>query len=267
MADEDAERRRPDARGGGETGADGQQMGELKQRPFPPGDDPAIVVGSGPGGLQLSYFLTRARRWGMPSSLLKSSQADSQPQGRSDTHVTVCGSTSPPAARRLPLRSQVGVEERHGSLAGVDRGSPAVAGVGEAAGDTRHVGISPGAWSLRKACPASGVDLDVVFDPVGGEGGLKLSGGRAQRAVSAAVAGHDRTGVDQHRVGVVNRAVVHPGGGVVVRRGEQHGESAAEAVPDDADLAGAVVTVGDPVVGGFEVFECASALGGDGLRG
>jgi thioredoxin reductase len=34
-------------------------MAQLSQRPFPPGAYPAVVVGSGPGGLQLSYFLTR----------------------------------------------------------------------------------------------------------------------------------------------------------------------------------------------------------------
>jgi thioredoxin reductase len=34
-------------------------MAQLNERPFPPGTYPAIVVGSGPGGLQVSYFLTR----------------------------------------------------------------------------------------------------------------------------------------------------------------------------------------------------------------
>ena len=32
-------------------------MAELAERPFPPGDYPVVVVGSGPGGLQASYFL------------------------------------------------------------------------------------------------------------------------------------------------------------------------------------------------------------------
>ncbi|MEA2676809.1 MAG: hypothetical protein QOJ81_950 [Chloroflexota bacterium] len=32
-------------------------MAELDQRPFPPGDYPVVVVGSGPGGIQASYFL------------------------------------------------------------------------------------------------------------------------------------------------------------------------------------------------------------------
>lgn len=34
-------------------------MAELSARPFPPGRYPVVVVGSGPGGLQLSYFLQR----------------------------------------------------------------------------------------------------------------------------------------------------------------------------------------------------------------
>ena len=34
-------------------------MAELSDRPFPPGSYPVVVVGSGPGGLQVSYCLTR----------------------------------------------------------------------------------------------------------------------------------------------------------------------------------------------------------------
>jgi thioredoxin reductase len=40
------------ARGGASAQAGGR-------RPFPPGHYPVVIVGSGPGGLQLSYFLTR----------------------------------------------------------------------------------------------------------------------------------------------------------------------------------------------------------------
>ena len=32
-------------------------MAELAERPFPPGDYPVVVVGSGPGGIQASYYL------------------------------------------------------------------------------------------------------------------------------------------------------------------------------------------------------------------
>ena len=32
-------------------------MAGLEARPFPPGDYPVVVVGSGPGGLQTSYYL------------------------------------------------------------------------------------------------------------------------------------------------------------------------------------------------------------------
>ena len=34
-------------------------MAELNARPFPPGEYPVVVVGSGPGGLQTGYFLSR----------------------------------------------------------------------------------------------------------------------------------------------------------------------------------------------------------------
>ena len=34
-------------------------MAELSERPFPPGTYPVVVVGSGPGGLQISYSLSR----------------------------------------------------------------------------------------------------------------------------------------------------------------------------------------------------------------
>lgn len=44
-------------------------------RPFPPGDYPVVVVGSGPGGLQMSYSLTRL---GIPHAVLS---ADDAPGG------------------------------------------------------------------------------------------------------------------------------------------------------------------------------------------
>jgi thioredoxin reductase len=47
-------------------------MAELTERPFPPGDYPVVVVGSGPGGLQLSYALTRL---GIGHALLSADEA------------------------------------------------------------------------------------------------------------------------------------------------------------------------------------------------
>ena len=50
-------------------------MAELTDRPFPPGDYPLIVVGSGPGALQHSYALSRL---GVPHAVLS---ADPSPGG------------------------------------------------------------------------------------------------------------------------------------------------------------------------------------------
>ena len=50
-------------------------MAELSDRPFPPGDYPVVVVGSGPGGLQVSYSL---RRRGVPHAVIS---ADAKPAG------------------------------------------------------------------------------------------------------------------------------------------------------------------------------------------
>jgi len=50
-------------------------MAELSERPFPPGDYPVVVVGSGPGGLQVSYAL---RRLGVEHAVIS---ADDAPGG------------------------------------------------------------------------------------------------------------------------------------------------------------------------------------------
>ncbi|HEU4918895.1 MAG TPA: NAD(P)-binding domain-containing protein [Candidatus Limnocylindrales bacterium] len=47
-------------------------MAELSDRPFPPGSYPVVVVGSGPGGLQLSYCLDRL---GVDHALLSADDA------------------------------------------------------------------------------------------------------------------------------------------------------------------------------------------------
>jgi thioredoxin reductase len=50
-------------------------VAELNDRPCPPGDYPVVVVGSGPGGLQVSYSL---RRLGVPHAVIS---ADDAPGG------------------------------------------------------------------------------------------------------------------------------------------------------------------------------------------
>lgn len=50
-------------------------MAQLASRPYPPGRYPLIVIGTGPGGLQLSYSLTRL---GVPHATLS---ADPKPGG------------------------------------------------------------------------------------------------------------------------------------------------------------------------------------------
>ena len=42
------------------------------QSPFPPGSYPVVIIGSGPGGLQTSYFLTQ---WGIDHALLSQDEA------------------------------------------------------------------------------------------------------------------------------------------------------------------------------------------------
>ena len=50
-------------------------MAQLTERPFPPGDYPLVVVGSGPGALQLTYSL---RGWGLDHAVIS---ADDSPGG------------------------------------------------------------------------------------------------------------------------------------------------------------------------------------------
>ena len=66
----------PDAPGVGPPPAEREPMAELSDRPFPPGDYPVVVVGSGPGGLQVSYSL---RRLGVPTT--RSSRPTTSPAG------------------------------------------------------------------------------------------------------------------------------------------------------------------------------------------
>ena len=47
-------------------------MGEVDARPFPPGDYPLVVVGSGPGAIQVSYSL---RRLGVDHAVISSDEA------------------------------------------------------------------------------------------------------------------------------------------------------------------------------------------------
>src|SRR5260370_20258704 len=49
----------PPTSGRGPQGPDDDQVVELTERPFPPGRYPLILVGSGPGALQLTYCLRR----------------------------------------------------------------------------------------------------------------------------------------------------------------------------------------------------------------
>src|SRR6185503_20090625 len=48
----------PHAAERGAQATDGNPLAELAEQPFPPGEYPVVIVGSGPGGLQLSYALT-----------------------------------------------------------------------------------------------------------------------------------------------------------------------------------------------------------------
>ncbi len=57
------------------TSGDGPASARTGERPFPPGDYPLVVVGSGPGALQLTYSLSRL---GIPHAVLS---ADDEPGG------------------------------------------------------------------------------------------------------------------------------------------------------------------------------------------
>ncbi|HVR89231.1 MAG TPA: NAD(P)-binding domain-containing protein [Candidatus Limnocylindria bacterium] len=65
----------PDAPGRSAQATDGHALAELAGKPFPPGEYPVVVVGSGPGGLQLSYSL---RRYGIEHAVIS---ADPGPGG------------------------------------------------------------------------------------------------------------------------------------------------------------------------------------------
>ena len=59
----------------GRARSPGRPVTQQMERPFPPGDYPVVVVGSGPGGLQTSYFL---RRLGIDHAVIS---ADPSPGG------------------------------------------------------------------------------------------------------------------------------------------------------------------------------------------
>jgi thioredoxin reductase len=96
-------------------------VAELAESPHPPGDYPVVVVGSGPGGLQMSYFLTRR---GIRHALLS---ADSGPAGmfqRFPFFQRLISWTKPyaPAERgtrayeRYDWNSLIGEEREHSTL-------------------------------------------------------------------------------------------------------------------------------------------------------
>src|SRR6185436_10406901 len=62
----------PDAPGPGAPSPPGEPVAELGDRPFPPGSYPVVVVGSGPGALQVSYSLSR---YGVEHAVLSSDDA------------------------------------------------------------------------------------------------------------------------------------------------------------------------------------------------
>ena len=81
-------------------------MAELSDRPFPPGSYPVIVVGSGPGGLQVSYCLDAVRRPARRAVGRRRARAACSGAGRSSSGCCRGRSrTRPVAALRSGLRA------------------------------------------------------------------------------------------------------------------------------------------------------------------
>jgi thioredoxin reductase len=102
----------PDSGRATENGAD---------RPFPPGDYPLVVVGSGPGGLQLSYSLTRL---GLPHAVISADDAPGGMFRRWPFFQRLLSWTKPfapaergtPAYERYDWNSLLGEEPEHRAL-------------------------------------------------------------------------------------------------------------------------------------------------------
>ena len=82
-------------------------MGELNTKPFPPGDYPVVVVGSGPGGLQTSYWL---RHYGIDHAVISEDDAPGGMIRRFPLFERLLSWTKPHAAdedlRRYELHDQ-----------------------------------------------------------------------------------------------------------------------------------------------------------------
>ena len=89
----------PDAPGAGAPAARREPMAELStpDAPFPPGDYPVLVVGSGPGALQVSYSLRAAR-----ASSTRSSRPTRRPAGCSAAGRSSSASCRGPSRTRRP---------------------------------------------------------------------------------------------------------------------------------------------------------------------
>ena len=77
-------------------------MAELSDRPFPPGSYPVIVVGSGPGGLQVSYCLDAVRGASTPCCRPTTRRAACSAAGRSSSGCCRGRSRSRPVAHADP---------------------------------------------------------------------------------------------------------------------------------------------------------------------